>query len=79
MIFLRTNRGTDYRFDEDETPLRKTLEIRQNPLAFKDREDIRLWLKSLGPIVQQYADVLEHELQSIAMKKTELDRGKLLN
>ena len=48
----------------DETPLRKTLEIRQNPLAFKDREDIKLWLKSLGPVVQQYADVLEHELQS---------------
>ncbi len=49
----------------DEAPLRRTVEIRQNPLSFKGREDIRLWLKSLGPVVQQYADVLEHELQSV--------------
>ncbi len=47
----------------DEAPLRKTLEIRQNPLYFKDRTDIKLWLKELGPIVQLYADVLERELQ----------------
>ena len=49
----------------DEAPLCKTVEIRQNPLSFKDREDIKMWLKSLGPVVQQYADVLEHELQSV--------------
>ena len=49
----------------DETPLRKTIEIRQHPLFFKDREDIKLWLKGLGPVVQNYADVLEQELQSI--------------
>ncbi len=47
----------------DEAPLRKTLEIRQNPLSFKDRADIGLWLKELGPVVQLYADVLERELQ----------------
>ena len=46
----------------DEAPLRKTIEIRQNPLSFKDREDIKLWLKELGPVVQMYADVLEREL-----------------
>ena len=49
----------------DEAPLRKTVEIRQTPLSFKDREDIKLWLKSLGPVVQQYADVLELELQNV--------------
>ncbi len=49
----------------DETPLRKTVEIRQHPLSFKGREDIRLWLKSLGPVVQQYADRLEQELRSV--------------
>ena len=46
----------------DEEPLRKTVEIRKNPIAYKDREDIRQWLKGLGPVVQRYADVLEHEL-----------------
>ena len=49
----------------DETPLRKTIEIRQHPLSFKDRENIKLWLKELGPVVQIYADVLEHELLSV--------------
>ena len=46
----------------DEAPLRKTIEIRRSPLSFKDRADIRQWMKELGPVVQQYADVLEHEL-----------------
>ena len=49
----------------DESSLRKTIEIRQHPLAFKDREDIKLWLKELGPVVQAYADVLEHELPGV--------------
>ena len=52
-------------FFSDETPLRKTIEIRRRPLAFKDREDIKRWLKGLGPVVQNYADVLEQELQSV--------------
>ncbi len=47
---------------ENEMPMRKTLEIRRNPDAYKDKEDVRRWLKGLGPIVQQYADVLEREL-----------------
>lgn len=49
----------------DEAPLRKTIEIRRNPSAFKDREDIKLWLKGLGPVVQRYADVLEQELSRL--------------
>ena len=46
----------------DEDPLKKTIEIRKEPMAYKNREDIRQWLKGLGPVVQQYADVLELEL-----------------
>ena len=46
----------------DEEPLRKTIAIRQSPLAFKGREDVKQWLKALGPVVQQYTDVLEREL-----------------
>ena len=49
---------------EDEVPLRKTLEIRENPAAFKDKEETKQWLKGLGPIVQRYADVLERELKN---------------
>ena len=51
----------EHLFPEEE-PLRKTLEIRHDPQAFKDREDVRQWLMSLGPVVQSYADTLEHEL-----------------
>ncbi len=47
---------------ENEEPLKKTIEIRRNPNAYKDRNDVKQWLKGLGPVVQQYADVLEREL-----------------
>lgn len=46
----------------DEYPLRRTLDIRRAPLAYKDRDDVRQWLATLAPVVQQYADVLEREL-----------------
>ena len=46
----------------EEAPLRKTLEIRRDPLSFRDRGDVRLWLRELGPVIQRYADVLEREL-----------------
>ena len=48
---------------QDEEPLKKAVEIRQNPAAFKDEEEVKLWLKGLGPVVQEYADVLERELE----------------
>ena len=47
---------------KDEAPLKKTMEIRQNPATYKGREEVKLWLKGLGPVVQQYADVLEQEI-----------------
>ena len=53
----------EHLFPEEE-PLRKTVEIRQDPQAFRDRNDVKQWLKGLGPVVQQYADVLEAELRS---------------
>ena len=49
----------------DEEPLKKAIEIRKEPIANKDRKDIQQWLKGLGSVVQQYADVLELELSDI--------------
>ena len=46
----------------DETPLKKTIEIRQQPTYYKASAETKRWLKNLGPVVQRYADVLEHEL-----------------
>lgn len=46
----------------DEEAMRKTIEIRKQPLLFKERDDVKQWLKGLGPVVQRYADMLEREL-----------------
>jgi len=46
----------------DEEPLKRTLAIRKDPLAYKNDAQTREWLRTLGPTVQQYADVLEREL-----------------
>ncbi|MBQ7146513.1 MAG: DUF4111 domain-containing protein [Lachnospiraceae bacterium] len=47
----------------NEEPLRKALEIRRNPLVHKDNPEVKAWLASLGPVVQQYADALEEALK----------------
>ena len=46
----------------DEEPLKRTLVIRKDPLLFRDDPKTKDWLKTLGPTVQRYADVLEREL-----------------
>ena len=64
-VIAKTRAGfwalSEHIFEEAE-PLRRTLEIRQNPVAYKDKDEVKQWLKELGPVVQQYADVLEREL-----------------
>ncbi|MBR6027466.1 MAG: nucleotidyltransferase domain-containing protein [Clostridia bacterium] len=67
-IIAKTQAGIwalDEHLFPDEEPLRKTIAIRQQPLAFRDREDVSRWLRQLGPVVQRCADVLEEELQSV--------------
>ena len=49
----------------DGGQLEKTLEIRKNPLKWKDDAAVKEWLKGLGPTVQAYADVLERELSGM--------------
>lgn len=49
----------------NEEALEKTLEIRREPLMYKDSESVKAWLKTLGPVVQAYADVLENELPRV--------------
>lgn len=46
----------------DEEPLKRTLQIRKDPAICRDDAQVKEWLKSLGPTVQHYADVLEKEL-----------------
>ena len=49
----------------DEEPLRTALKIRKDPILYRDRPEVKQWLKALGPVVQAYADVLERELFAI--------------
>ena len=52
----------EHLFPEEEA-LRRTLMIRRDPLSYKDQPEAKAWLRSLGPTVQWYADVLEKELK----------------
>ena len=49
----------------DDEPLKRTLAIRRDPLQYKNDPDAKAWLRSLGPTVQRYADVLAHELDRV--------------
>lgn len=58
-------RALDEHLFADEAPLKKALEIRLDPLRFRDDPAVKSWLSQLGPAVQSYADVLENELKKL--------------
>ena len=60
----------------DGAPLEKTLEIRKNPLNYKNDERVNAWLASLGGTVQRYADVLERELGKCAEREGAITKTK---
>ena len=43
--------------------IEQTLAVRQNPSEALKTPEIRAWLKTLGPSIQKFADVLENELK----------------
>lgn len=45
--------------------MEQTLAVRQNALKRKNDPDTIAWLKTLGPFVQRFADVLESELKIV--------------
>ena len=47
---------------QDDIPLKKAVDIRQQPLKYKNDKDTKEWLRNLGPVVELTADVLEKEL-----------------
>ncbi len=64
-IIAKTQAGVwalDEHIFADEEPMKKALEIRRQPIEYTNQADIKLWLANLGKTVQQYADVLEKEL-----------------
>lgn len=62
------NRALREHFFSDEEPMRRALEIRQQPLKYKDDPKVREWLSGLGQTVQRYADVLAEELTAAETK-----------
>ncbi len=50
---------------DTEEDLRRTLAVRENPLLYRDRADVGLWLCGLGPTVQRCADVLQEALAAL--------------
>ena len=66
-VIAKTKAGIwalEERLFQDEAPLRRTIEIRVNPLSFRGQPGLNEWLRGLGPVVQRYADVLERELEN---------------
>ena len=65
-VIAKTQAGIwalEKRIFPEEEPLKKAVEIRRDPLEYHDRQDVKQWLKGLGPAVQRYADVLEREME----------------
>lgn len=48
----------------EEEQMLFTLQIRNNPLKYKEQAEVKEWLSTLGPSVQLFADVLDIELSS---------------
>ncbi len=42
--------------------MNKALKIRENPLDYRDNTEVQDWLEKLGPMIQEFADVLERRL-----------------
>ena len=45
-----------------EAVMKKVISIRENPLKYKDDIAVQDWLETLGPSIQEFADVLENKL-----------------
>lgn len=46
--------------------LRKALEVRKNPLHYKNSDSCKKWASTLGSEIQIFADVLEYEIRQTA-------------
>ncbi|WMJ86969.1 nucleotidyltransferase domain-containing protein [Anaerocolumna sp. MB42-C2] len=42
--------------------MKKVIKIRENPMMYKDKIEVQDWSETLGPIIQEFADVLEKRL-----------------
>jgi len=45
--------------------LRKAVEVRKEPLRYKDTENFQRWASALGDDIQIFADVLEQEIEKV--------------
>ena len=66
-IIAKTQAGEwalDQKLPPDTEAMKRALEIRKNPVDYKDDEETQQWLSSLEPRIQEFADVLEKELYS---------------
>ena len=42
--------------------LEKTLQVRNEPMKYKNDPDIKHWLCTLGPSIQKFANIIEKEI-----------------
>lgn len=53
----------------DKEVMLKVLSIRRDPMLYKDEPSVLDWLETIGPQVQEYADLLEAELKGNLKRK----------
>lgn len=58
----------------DSSVLEKVIEIRKEPLHFKNDESTKQWLETLGPSIQCFADVLEKGIKIYSQKTNVLNK-----
>ena len=70
-IIAKTNAG-EWALKEnlcaDRDALMRALDVRKNPIQYKNSTEVFDYAETLGGCVQRYADVLEYELKRFALK-----------
>jgi hypothetical protein len=67
-IISKTNAGywaIEHNLVPNVEVMKKAIKIRENPLEYKDNSEVQDWLETLGPMIQEFADVLEGKLNEL--------------
>lgn len=60
--------------------MKRVIEIREKPLEYKDNYDVCNWLETLGPNVQEFANLLENRLGELELEcSCDITAGKATN
>lgn len=65
-IISKTNAGywaIEHNLVPNVEVMKKAIKIRENPLEYKDNSEVQDWLETLGPMIQEFADVVRRKIK----------------